>query len=158
MVPGTLPASQAPSPPPRLVLMRSTSRARWQVIVPARAALFIAISLLAAPLAAQPAGAMDREPSPPLADDRCCPPPPLPPPPVVVVPRPPRPLSDAAKIAYAPFYAAGLVLRYGLYYTLVAPFEVFGRALSYGAAGGVERPPRPRSKPPESWDREPEGP
>ena len=38
----------------------------------------------------------------------------------------------------APFYAAGLVLRYGVYYLLVAPFEVFGRALTYGVEGGVD--------------------
>lgn len=43
------------------------------------------------------------------------------------------------RVIYAPFYGAGLVLRYGLYYGLVAPFEVFGRALGYGVEGGVER-------------------
>jgi len=42
-------------------------------------------------------------------------------------------------VAYAPFYAAGLVVRYGLYYVVVAPFEVFARALSYGHEGGVAR-------------------
>jgi hypothetical protein len=40
---------------------------------------------------------------------------------------------------YAPFYAAALVLRYGLYYGVVAPLEVFGRTLTYGVEGGVER-------------------
>jgi hypothetical protein len=40
---------------------------------------------------------------------------------------------------YAPFYAAGLVLRYGFYYGVVAPLEVFGRALTYGVEGGVDR-------------------
>jgi hypothetical protein len=46
---------------------------------------------------------------------------------------------------YAPFYAAGLVLRYGVYYAVVAPLEVFSRTLTYGVEGGVERPPpRPR--------------
>jgi hypothetical protein len=42
------------------------------------------------------------------------------------------------RIIYAPFYAAGLVLRYGFYYAFVAPFEVFGRALGYGVEGGVK--------------------
>ena len=66
------------------------------------------------------------------------PPPPAPmyyPPPV----DPPPPLSPAMRVIYAPFYGAGLVLRYGLYYLFVAPFEVFGRALGYGVEGGVER-------------------
>lgn len=40
---------------------------------------------------------------------------------------------------YAPFYAAGLVLRYGVYYVIVAPFEVFARALTYGVEGGVDQ-------------------
>ncbi|HTO71155.1 MAG TPA: hypothetical protein VMR31_14935 [Myxococcota bacterium] len=43
----------------------------------------------------------------------------------------------ALRIAYAPFYAAGLLLHYGSYYLIVAPFEVFGRALGYGVEGGV---------------------
>jgi hypothetical protein len=76
-------------------------------------------------------------------DRPCCPPPP-----VVYAPAPPRPLSTAAKVVYAPFYATGLVLRYGFYYLFVAPFEVFGRALSYGANGGVERAPRRYAPPP----------
>jgi hypothetical protein len=47
------------------------------------------------------------------------------------------------RAVYAPFYVAGLVLRYGFYYGVVAPLEVFGRALDYGFQGGVEqRPPR----------------
>jgi hypothetical protein len=54
----------------------------------------------------------------------------------------PPPLSPAARILYAPFYAAGLVLRYGVYYVVVAPIEVFSRALAFGPKGGVERPPR----------------
>ena len=69
------------------------------------------------------------------------PPPPVrayrPPPPRVVAP--PPPLSPAMRVLYAPFYAAGLVLRYGVYYVIVAPLEVFGRALDYGVDGGVER-------------------
>lgn len=64
--------------------------------------------------------------------------PPLPPPyPVVVHPAPP-PLSPAMRVIYAPFYGAGLVLRYGLYYLLVAPIEVFARAVSFGVEGGVD--------------------
>jgi hypothetical protein len=50
----------------------------------------------------------------------------------------PPPLPIAVRVIYAPFYAAGLVLRYGVYYLLVAPFEVFGRALTYGVEGGVD--------------------
>lgn len=42
------------------------------------------------------------------------------------------------RVVYAPFYAAGLILRYGFYYGIIAPFEVFGRALSYGVEGGVD--------------------
>ena len=50
----------------------------------------------------------------------------------------PPPLPIAMRVIYAPFYVTGLVLRYGFYYLLVAPFEVFGRALAYGAEGGVD--------------------
>jgi hypothetical protein len=60
------------------------------------------------------------------------------PPPPRIVAAPP-PLSPAMRVLYAPFYAAGLVLRYGVYYLLVAPLEVFGRTLNYGAEGGVAR-------------------
>jgi hypothetical protein len=49
------------------------------------------------------------------------------------------------RAVYAPFYVAGLVVRYGLYYVIVAPLEVFGRTVSYGAKGGVEPPPPPRA-------------
>ncbi len=48
---------------------------------------------------------------------------------------------------YAPFYVAGLVVRYGVYYTIVAPIEVFARTINYGAEGGVERRPPPRRSP-----------
>ena len=77
---------------------------------------------------------------PPGYGQPCCPPPP--PPPTSYAPAAPRPLSTTAKVLYSPFYATGLVLRYGLYYLLVAPFEVLGRTLAYGARGGVERPPQ----------------
>lgn len=50
----------------------------------------------------------------------------------------PPPLSPVMRVVYAPFYAAGLILRYGFYYGIIAPFEVFGRALSYGVEGGVD--------------------
>lgn len=40
---------------------------------------------------------------------------------------------------YAPFYAAGLIVRYGFYYGVVAPLEVFSRALGYGVKGGVDK-------------------
>ena len=68
------------------------------------------------------------------------PPPPPPPeyPPPRVIAAPP-PLSPVMRVIYAPFYAAGLILRYGFYYGFIAPFEVFGRALSYGVEGGVDR-------------------
>jgi hypothetical protein len=49
------------------------------------------------------------------------------------------------RVIYAPFYVTGLVLRYGVYYVLVAPFEVLFRTLDYGAEGGVE--PDPDSQP-----------
>jgi hypothetical protein len=55
-------------------------------------------------------------------------------------PAPPQPLPTALRIAYAPFYVAGLTLRYGVYYGIVVPLEVFGRALAYGFEGGVADP------------------
>jgi len=95
------------------------------------------------------AGADEPPPPPASGPDRCCPPAPPPPPmPVMVAPPAPAPLSDQAKAAYAPFYLAGLILRYGLYYLFIAPFEVFGRALSYGVNGGVETPAHYRMPPP----------
>lgn len=54
---------------------------------------------------------------------------------------------------YAPFYATGLILRYGFYYLLVAPFEVLGRTLAYGVEGGVQRGPPPTPpRPPDAQD------
>ena len=97
----------------------------------------LVFALLAILLAAN-AGAQPLPPYPPY------PPPRVrtygPPPPRVVAP--PPPLSPVMRALYAPFYAAGLVLRYGVYYVIVAPFEVFARALDYGVEGGVEPPPR----------------
>ena len=52
----------------------------------------------------------------------------------------PPPLSPVARAVYAPFYVAGLAVRYGFYYLVVAPLEVFNRTVAYGAAGGVEWP------------------
>lgn len=92
---------------------------------------------------------------PPPPDWRPEPPPPavVPAPPVVVygpvvpavvyepVPSPPpRPLPTALRVIYAPFYVAALTLRYGLYYGIVVPLEVFGRTLAYGYEGGVDDP------------------
>jgi hypothetical protein len=48
------------------------------------------------------------------------------------------------RVIYAPFYVTGLVLRYGVYYVLVAPLEVLGRTLAYGVEGGVEQDPDER--------------
>jgi hypothetical protein len=73
------------------------------------------------------------------------------PPPRAVDPTPP-PLSPVMRVIYAPFYVAGLVLRYGLYYAIAAPLEVFGRTITYGAEGGVEKhppPPPPPQRPPD---------
>jgi len=50
---------------------------------------------------------------------------------------------------YAPFYVAGLVIRYGVYYTIVAPIEVLSRTVAYGVDGGVERRPPPPPPPAE---------
>ncbi len=78
-------------------------------------------------------------PGPPPPPPDYVPPPPVayypPPAPVVVAP---PPLSPAMRIVYAPFYAAGVILHDGFYYLLVAPLEVFGRALTYGVEGGVD--------------------
>jgi hypothetical protein len=49
----------------------------------------------------------------------------------------PPPLPTAIRILYAPFYVAALTIRYGLYYGIVVPLEVFGRTLAYGFEGGV---------------------
>lgn len=92
--------------------------------------------------ATEPAPPYPPYPPPPPASRPVPPPPPryYPPPPPVA---PPPPLSPVMRAIYAPFYVAGLIVRYGVYYVVVAPFEVFGRALDYGVKGGVERPPPP---------------
>ena len=89
-------------------------------------------------------------PYPPYPPPRTRPLPPrrtYPPPPPVV--EPPPPLSPVTRAIYAPFYAAGLIVRYGFYYLLVAPFEVFGRTVAYGVHGGVEPPPPPPERQPD---------
>ena len=104
----------------------------------------VGVSLMV--LSARITAAAPGPPPPPPAQDEGPPPPPeyYPPPqppryypPPVIQPAPP-PLSPAMRVIYAPFYAAGLVLRYGLYYVVIAPFEVFGRAFGYGVEGGVD--------------------
>jgi hypothetical protein len=99
-------------------------------------------ALLAALVIAGPALAGPPPPPPPPGYQV----PPPPPPPVVYgpgyypgpPPNPPPPLPIAMRVIYAPFYAAGLILRYGVYYVLVAPFEVLWRTVDYGVEGGVE--------------------
>jgi hypothetical protein len=61
-----------------------------------------------------------------------------PPPPVV---EPPPPLSPVTRADLRALLRGGLIVRYGFYYLLVAPFEVFGRTVAYGVHGGVEPPP-----------------
>ena len=113
--------------------------------------LVLVLSLGVGVAAAQP------EPAPPY---------PLPPPPrttTAQTPAPPRrvpvvrvvdptppPLSPVMRVIYAPFYVVGLVVRYGVYYGVVAPIEVLSRTITYGAEGGVERhEPQRRPPPPE---------
>jgi len=106
----------------------------------------VLVALLLGPgalFAAEPAPPYPPYPPPPPPTRPPPPPPPryVPPPPPVVAP--PPPLSPVTRAIYAPFYAAGLVVRYGFYYVIVAPLEVFARTVSYGAKGGVEPPPPP---------------
>jgi hypothetical protein len=115
-----------------------------------------AVGVLAALLVAAPVGATGPYPAyppypapPQSAYQSSYPNPyPYPPqPPRVIDPNPP-PLSPMMRAIYAPFYVTGLVLRYGIYYTMVAPFEVMNRAITYGVEGGVERqPPSPPPAP-----------
>jgi len=119
--------------------MAARRRTRWT------AALMLA-TVLAAPGLALAADAPPPPPYPPYP-----PPPPVrPAPPPRYIPPPPRvapppPLSPVMRVIYAPFYVAGLVVRYGVYYVIVAPLEVFGRTIDYGVKGGVEPPP-PRDR------------
>jgi len=100
------------------------------------AAILLVIVLLAPNVGAQPYP----PPAPPYPPSRPQTVPRAYPPPVVVNPNPP-PLSPFMRAVYAPFYAAGLVVRYGAYYLIAAPLEVFGRAVAFGVEGGVDRPP-----------------
>jgi hypothetical protein len=103
-------------------------------------------ALLAALTIAGPALAGPPPPPPPPGYQVPAPPAgPPPPPPGYYYPTPPPhaappPLPIAMRVIYAPFYAAGLILRYGVYYVLVAPFEVLWRTVDYGVEGGVEHP------------------
>ncbi len=99
----------------------------------------VASMLLAATVAvAQPPPAPPYPPAPPPRTAPPAPPPRRYPPPAVVESAPP-PLSPAMRVIYAPFYVAGLVIRYGVYYVIVAPLEVFGPALNSGVEGGVSK-------------------
>ena len=113
-------------------------------------------ALLAGVLLTGPAVAGPPPPPPPAT--RSAPPPPpswVPPPvyvpaPVPAAPPPPSgppPLPVAMRVIYAPFYVAGLIVRYGVYYVLVAPFEVLFRTIDYGASGGVDPNPDPNQGP-----------
>jgi hypothetical protein len=117
---------------------KQVSSRRWQAVVAA---------LLAGVLLAGPALAGSPPPPPPSSQHRYPPPDYYPgPPPVGYVPvrGAPPPLPVAMRVIYAPFYVAGLVIRYGVYYVLVAPFEVLFRTIDYGAEGGVGRAPGSR--------------
>lgn len=110
-----------------------------------RAGFVAALLLPAALAAAGPPTPPDWRPAPP--DAVYAPPPAVvvqPVPAVVYVgpppPPPPPPLPTALRIVYAPFYVAALTIRYGLYYGIVVPLEVFGRTLAYGFEGGVADP------------------
>jgi len=115
-----------------------------RTFVDVRSHRIAAVALLAATLALPAPARAGGPPYPPYPPPPSSAPPSArpyyygPPPPRVVAP--PPPLSPAMRVVYAPFYAAGLVLRYGFYYVVVAPLEVFGRALDYGVQGGVDRP------------------
>jgi hypothetical protein len=104
----------------------------------ALAVLLTAQLVLATP---QPAPPYPPSPPPPRSDEI---PAPVPAPvyrgPARAVDATPPPLSPTMRVIYAPFYVTGLVLRYGLYYLFVAPFEVLGRTATYGVEGGVPRP------------------
>jgi len=115
----------------------------------ARHRRWLAAALLAATFAVVvPVGAQPYPPPPPPGYPAYPPPPPGPPPPVRIAP--PPPLSPEIRALYAPFYVAGLAVRYTVYYLIVAPLEVFHRALEYGVSGGVERRDRSTRRPDEA--------
>ena len=106
--------------------------------LPTVALLLLVVSVAAA----QPPPAPPYPPAPPPRTAPPTPPASPPryyyPPPVAIEPAPP-PLSPLMRVIYGPFYAAGLLIRYGFYYGIVAPLEVFGRALNYGVEGGASK-------------------
>jgi hypothetical protein len=115
----------------------------------AAVAALLAVALLTGPAFAGP-------PPPPPPAGHNSPPPPaswvpepvyVPVPGAAPVPAGPPPLPVAMRVIYAPFYAAGLIIRYGFYYVLVAPFEVLFRTIDYGASGGVDPNPTPTQGP-----------
>ena len=118
--------------------MKSSARTTHRCLA---AGTLLALVLVPRVVHAQPAPPYPPYPPPPPRA-RPVPPRAYPPPPPVVAE--PPPLSPVMRAIYAPFYVAGLVVRYGVYYVVVAPIEVFSRAVSYGAKGGVEPPPPPR--------------
>jgi len=103
-----------------------------------------ALLLLAGFAAASTQHPPDWQPAPPDAVYAPAPAVIVEPVPAVVYTRPPPPapppLPTALKVVYAPFYVAALTIRYGLYYGIVVPLEVFGRTLAYGFEGGVDEP------------------
>lgn len=122
---------------------RGASRSRRPWSWRAGVAALLAGALLSGPVLAGP------PPPPSSRHDEGPPPPPdwVPPPPACDPGVPPGcghvhadppPLPVAMRVAYAPFYVAGLVVRYGVYYVLIAPFEVLFRTIGYGVEGGVE--------------------
>ncbi len=110
---------------------------------------FVSMGLAAALLATSVGAAAQPYPPyppypPPPPPRRSVPPPPPPryyPPPRAVDPTPP-PLSPVMRVIYAPFYAAGLVVRYGFYYVFVAPIEVFARTVNEHLERTTPRPPK----------------
>lgn len=113
----------------------------------ARTSTLGALALLALLPALAAADPQPAPPYPPRQTQRPVRPPPYRPPyqPAPVVVADPPPLSPVMRVIYAPFYAAGLVVRYGVYYVFVAPIEVFARTVEYGVNGGVPaEPPPPR--------------
>ena len=114
-----------------------------------RSALAAAVLLLTTQLALatpQPAPPYPPSPPPPSSDGQQQVQAPVYRGPVRAVDPTPPPLSPVMRAIYAPFYVTGLVFRYGFYYLFVAPFEVFGRTVTYGVEGGV---PRRQQPPPE---------
>jgi hypothetical protein len=103
----------------------------------------VAIATLLSLLVAPVAWAAGPSPAPPYPPYPTPPAPRYYPPPPPVVEAPP-PLSPVTRAIYAPFYVAGLIIRYGVYYLIVAPIEVLTRTIVYGEEGGVQPAPPPQ--------------